>query len=93
MHALSEHTHNRRSAVVHVVVRAPWAWGARTHAPDACHPPPHAMLPPTPRPHADFIGLAVCTIYIGAHRALTTKARQQISIKEVRALPSCCLQA
>ncbi len=29
-----------------------------------------------------FISLAVCTIYIGAHRGLTTKQRQQISMKE-----------
>eukprot|EP00877_Chromochloris_zofingiensis_P002263 jgi/Chrzof1/12037/Cz06g19010.t1 len=29
-----------------------------------------------------FIGLAVMTIYIGAHRGLTTKQRQQITIKE-----------
>ena len=31
-----------------------------------------------------FIGLASMTIYIGAHRGLCTKVRQQISIKEVR---------
>lgn len=30
-----------------------------------------------------FIGLASMTIYIGAHRGLCTKVRQQISIKEV----------
>ncbi|KAG2447563.1 hypothetical protein HYH02_007487 [Chlamydomonas schloesseri] len=29
-----------------------------------------------------FIGLAVCTIYIGAHRGLTTRQRQQITLKE-----------
>ena len=29
-----------------------------------------------------FIGLAVTTIYIGAHRSLTTTQRQQLSIKE-----------
>ena len=29
-----------------------------------------------------FIGLAVTTVYIGAHRALTTTQRQQLSIKE-----------
>ncbi|GLC34018.1 hypothetical protein PLESTM_000144600 [Pleodorina starrii] len=29
-----------------------------------------------------FVGLAVITIYIGAHRGLTTRQRQQISIKE-----------
>ncbi|PNH00622.1 Minor histocompatibility antigen H13, partial [Tetrabaena socialis] len=29
-----------------------------------------------------FIGLAVVTIYIGAHRGLTTRQRQQISLKE-----------
>lgn len=31
-----------------------------------------------------FIGLAAMTIYIGAHRGLCTKVRQQITIKEVR---------
>ena len=31
-----------------------------------------------------FIGLASMTIYIGAHRGLCTKVRQQITIKEVR---------
>ena len=31
-----------------------------------------------------FIGLASMTIYIGAHRGLCTKVRQQISIKEVQ---------
>lgn len=31
-----------------------------------------------------FIGLAVCTIYIGAHKGLTTRQRQQITMKEVR---------
>ncbi len=31
-----------------------------------------------------FIGLASMTIYIGAHRGLCTKVRQQISIKEVK---------
>lgn len=30
-----------------------------------------------------FVGLALVTIYIGAHRGLTTRQRQQISIKEV----------
>ena len=30
-----------------------------------------------------FIGLASMTIYIGAHRGLCTKVRQQITIKEV----------
>ena len=30
-----------------------------------------------------FIGLAVTTIYIGAHKGLTTKNRQQITMKEV----------
>ena len=30
-----------------------------------------------------FIGLATMTIYIGAHRGLCTKVRQQITIKEV----------
>ncbi|EFJ53057.1 hypothetical protein VOLCADRAFT_85944 [Volvox carteri f. nagariensis] len=29
-----------------------------------------------------FVGLAIVTIYIGAHRGLTTRQRQQISIKE-----------
>ena len=31
-----------------------------------------------------FIGLASMTIYIGAHRGLCTKVRQQITIKEVQ---------
>ena len=30
-----------------------------------------------------FIGLALTTVYIGSHRALTTTQRQQLSIKEV----------
>lgn len=30
-----------------------------------------------------FVGLAATTIYIGAHRSLGAKARQQISFKEV----------
>ncbi|KAG2490650.1 hypothetical protein HYH03_011040 [Edaphochlamys debaryana] len=29
-----------------------------------------------------FVGIAVCTIYVGAHRALTTSQRQQITLKE-----------
>jgi minor histocompatibility antigen H13 len=29
-----------------------------------------------------FIGLALCVVYIGAHRGLTTKQRQQMSLKE-----------
>ncbi len=33
-----------------------------------------------------FIGLASMTIYIGAHRGLCTKVRQQISIKEVQSV-------
>lgn len=32
-----------------------------------------------------FIGLAVCTIYIGAHRGLNARQRQQINLKEVSA--------
>lgn len=31
-----------------------------------------------------FVGLAATTIYIGAHRSLGAKARQQITFKEVR---------
>ena len=30
-----------------------------------------------------FTSLAVCTIYIGAHKGLTTGMRQQLSVKEV----------
>lgn len=33
-----------------------------------------------------FIGLASMTIYIGAHRGLCTKVRQQITIKEVQTM-------
>ena len=33
-----------------------------------------------------FVALAVTTIYIGSHKALTTDLRQQISIKEVSVL-------
>ena len=32
-----------------------------------------------------FISLAVCTIYIGAHKGLTTIVRQQITFREVGA--------
>jgi hypothetical protein len=31
-----------------------------------------------------FIGLAVVTIYVGAHRGLNSKQRQTISIEQVR---------
>ena len=30
-----------------------------------------------------FVGLATMTIYIGAHRGLTMRLRQQISLREV----------
>lgn len=30
-----------------------------------------------------FLGLAVLTTYIGAHRGLTSKSRQQMSFREV----------
>lgn len=30
-----------------------------------------------------FLGLAVLTTYIGAHRGLTSKSKQQLSVKEV----------
>lgn len=36
-----------------------------------------------------FVALALCTQYIGAHRSLTTKQRQQISFKVHQALGSC----
>lgn len=49
--------------------------------------PPPPLAPPNPQENrfADlpyFWGLASMTIYIGAHRALNAKQRQQISIKE-----------
>ena len=31
-----------------------------------------------------FMGLATLTIYIGAHRGLSSKARQQINLRQVR---------
>lgn len=31
-----------------------------------------------------FLGLGVLTTYIGAHRGLTSKSRQQLTVKEVR---------
>lgn len=31
-----------------------------------------------------FVGLATLTIYIGAHRGLTQRIRQQISLREVQ---------
>jgi hypothetical protein len=31
-----------------------------------------------------FVALAVCTIYIGAHKGLTNQLKQQISVREVR---------
>jgi len=30
-----------------------------------------------------FLGLGVLTVYIGAHRGLTSKSRQQLTVKEV----------
>jgi hypothetical protein len=63
----------------------------RRGSPTALPPPPPASpLPPpdTPAPQKPdlpyFIGLAVTTLYIGAHRAVTANMRQQISFKEVR---------
>jgi hypothetical protein len=40
-----------------------------------------------------FLTLAVMTIYIGAHRGLTTDQRQQLNLKEVRPTPPCWLQS
>ena len=34
-----------------------------------------------------FVGLATLTIYIGAHRGLSSRNRQQLSVQQVR----CCL--
>ena len=45
-----------------------------------------SVWPPQELRFADmpyFVGLATMTIYIGAHRGLTTKLRQQISLREV----------
>jgi hypothetical protein len=35
-----------------------------------------------------LMSLAVCTIYIGSHKGLTTAARQQVSVKEARVPPA-----
>jgi minor histocompatibility antigen H13 len=45
----------------------------------------NALLPPSSAQWLDlpyFVSLAACVVYIGAHRALTTKQRQQMSLKE-----------
>jgi hypothetical protein len=43
-----------------------------------------------------FLGLGVLTVYIGAHRGLTSKSRQQLTVKEVRRVCVCvraCVRA
>jgi hypothetical protein len=39
------------------------------------------LLPTIDLPY--FLGLGVLTVYIGAHRGLTSKSRQQLTVKEV----------
>jgi hypothetical protein len=44
--------------------------------------------------HADlpyFVGLAVLTTYIGSHRGLTSKSRQQLTVKEVCVCVCVCV--
>lgn len=38
-----------------------------------------------------FVGLGILTVYIGSHRGLTSKSRQQLSMKEVRTASACLL--
>lgn len=42
-----------------------------------------------------FLGLGVLTVYIGAHRGLTSKSRQQLTVKEVRhhAAVTACMRS
>lgn len=51
------------------------------HHPFATSPCPLPVFPvPADLPY--FIGLGVLTVYIGAHRGLTSKSRQQLTVKE-----------
>ena len=63
---------------------AQWAYGAFFALLAAGQVPALQALRLADLPY--FMGLATLTIYIGAHRGLASKARQQISLRQARSM-------